>query len=519
MEHENIAEIFSSSEKFFNLKGDGKNDLDFINVKVVEEELGKRGLKKDDPRLKEFFKRFYAFSVEGRIDKKYFLDCLKNEVGAKTLIDRAVVGKLVIPHFKDFTNLITPIYDEVKKIKKGNVTENIPQLKKIVPDKFGVSICTVDGQRFSLGDCKEYFSIQSCFKPFNYLFALEEHGENIVHKYIGREPSGHSFDEITLDYMKRPHNPMINAGAIMSASLIKTKMSLVKRFDYILNMWKEMTGGMEPYFNNEVYLSEKETANRNFALAYFMNEHDSFPKNTNLLKTLEFYMQCCSVELTTDDFAIAAATLAKSGQNPFSGKKIFESENIKNCLSLMYSSGMYNYSGEFAFSVGLPAKSGVGGGLILIIPNVMGVCIWSPPLDNNGNSVRGIEFCRWLVEIFNFHPYSNLSATDSEKVDPRLRKNKKIFHNTVALCMSAAQNDIFELKQLMAQGADLSKGDYDGRTPLHIASGHGHLKIAQFLIENGADKEIKDRRGETALDNARREGHRAIINLLESFKA
>ncbi len=518
MEHENIAQPLSPSERFFALKGRGQKDLNFISVKVIEGELGKRGLKKDDLRLKDFLSCVYKASVKGRVEKRYFLDCLNTHVNVKTLIDRAIMGKLVIPHFEDFTNLITPIYNEVRKIKEGDVASYIPQLKKITPDKFGISICTVDGQRFSLGDCSEHFSIQSCFKPFNYLLALEEHGEDTVHKYIGREPSGHSFNEITLDYMKRPHNPMINAGAIVSASLVKSKMSMLERFDYILNVWEKATGGIKPHFNDAVYLSEKETADRNFALAYFMNEHGAFPKNTNLLNTLDFYMRCCSVELTTDYCAIAAATLAKSGENPFSGERVFESENIKNCLSLMHSSGMYDYSGEFAFTVGLPAKSGVGGGLVLVIPNVMGVCIWSPPLDKNGNSVRGIEFCKWLVEIFNFHPYSDLSAMGSEKVDPRLRKSEEVSHTTAALCISAAENHTFKLEQLIAQGADLLKGDYDGRTPLHIASGHGHLKAVKILIENGADKDVKDLRGGTALDDAKKEGHKGVINFLQSLK-
>ena len=344
--------------------------------------------------------------------------------------------------------------------------------------------------------------------------ALEEHGEDVVHRHIGREPSGHSFNEITLDRMRRPHNPMINAGAIMSASLIKPGKSSAERFDYVLDTWKSMTGGKQPYFNNAVYLSEKQTADRNFALAYFMNENKSFPENTELQATIEFYMQCCSIELTTDCFAIAAATLARSGQCPLTGEKVFESNNIKDCLSLMYSSGMYDFSGEFAFTVGVPAKSGVGGGLIVVIPNVMGICIWSPRLDKNGNSVQGIEFCKWLVEIFNFHNYSNMVSSEVDKVDPRLQKNQKDFDLNIALCMAAAKGDLFDMKQILAQGVDLNKGDYDQRTALHLACSQGHLDIVKFLIENKADVSKKDRWGGTPLDDAKREGHKEVVKFL-----
>ena len=504
---------FCPSEFFFDLK-EANGKPAYTNVRTIKKILLQRGFRDDDPRLKDFFQKLEAHPGD-TVDKAYFMECLAS---AKTLFDRIAAGDLVIPHFEHFTKALIPIYEEVKHLNQGAVADYIPQLKKIDPNKFGISVCTTDGQRFSIGDAKEHFSIQSCSKPLSYLLALEEHGEDVVHKHVGREPSGHSFNEITLDPRKRPHNPMINAGAIMSASLVQAKLSPAERFDYVLNTWKRCTGGGTPHFNNAVYLSEKQTADRNCALAYFMNEHNSFPENTDLLNTLDFYIQCCSVELDADSFAVAAATLARSGLCPLTGERIFDSENVKNCLSLMHSSGMYDFSGEFAFLVGLPAKSGVGGGLLLVIPNVMGICIWSPPLDKNGNSVRGIEVCKWLVEIFNFHHYSNLNLAECTKIDPRLRKNQKFFDLTMALCMAGSQGDLFEMQQLLSQGAQINQGDYDHRTAMHLAASHGHLEAVKFLLRNGATLEPKDCWGGTPLDDATRNGHADMVAFLTEQK-
>ena len=374
----------------------------YFYLKDIEREFALRGLRKDDPRLSKFFK---VLNQQNSPELKSFQ--LEDSISTcEDLINNTFSGSLVISDFQEFSKKIKMIYESVKGYEKGKLASYIPWLEKADSKKFGVSVCTIDGQRLSIGDTNEYFSIQSCFKPINYLLALEENGQNIVHQYIGREPSGHSFNEITLDCKKRPHNPMINAGAIMSSALIKPNDSSSDRFHYVLDIWKKLSGGFNPSFNNEVYLSERQSADRNFALSYFMREHGSFPPNIDIIKNLEFYIQCCSIELTTDIFSIVAATLARSGECPLTGEQVFDSKNIRNCLSLMYSSGMYDFSGEFAFSIGIPAKSGVGGGLILVVPGVLGICIWSPLLDSHGNSARGIEFSRWLVELFDFHNYS-----------------------------------------------------------------------------------------------------------------
>ncbi|MBS4730211.1 glutaminase A [Mycobacterium sp. SM1] len=335
------------------------------------------------------------------------------------------------------------------------MADYIPQLKRVDPDKFGVAICTVDGQRFTIGDAHDLFCVQSICKPVNYSLALEEHGVATVHRHVGREPSGRSFNELSLNGDGLPHNPMINSGAIMTCSLLRPHDELADRFDYVAETWRRLSASSRVGFNNSVYLSERRTADRNFALGYFMREHSAFPDGTDLVEILEFYFQCCSIEVDAQALAAAAATFANAGINPLTNDRIFKPGTVRHCLSLMSSCGMYDYSGEFAFIIGLPAKSGVSGGLMLVVPGVMGVCIWSPRLDEHGNSVRGVAFCKEFVARYNFHVFDSLIVDgDSGKRDPRRKKNEAEISGTMRLLYAASQGDVDELRAVLATGAD-----------------------------------------------------------------
>ena len=330
-------------------------------------------------------------------------------------------GHLIIPDFQGFSAEITAIYEETKLNTGGRVATYIPQLARVNPEYFGVSICTIDGQVFSIGDSDTFFCLQSGCKPINYCLIQEEHGAERVHQFIGKEPSGHSFNTLSLNDKNLPHNPLINAGAIMACSLLQNKMGSADRFEFLMSQWKSLCGNViSPRFNNAVYLSEKSTADRNYAIGHFIREKNVFPKGIDLDDVLEFYFQCCSIEMTTEAIAIAAGTLANAGICPLSSESIFQASHVKNCLSLMSSCGMYDFSGEFAFSIGLPAKSGVSGILYVVVPNVMGICIWSPALDPIGNSVRGLDFCNRLISQYNFHTFDSL-VRSSDKKDPRYK--------------------------------------------------------------------------------------------------
>ncbi|WAR17834.1 GLSK-like protein, partial [Mya arenaria] len=227
------------------------------------------------------------------------------------------------------------------------VATYIPQLARYSPDKWGVSLCTVDGQRYSNGDFQVPFSLQSVSKPLTYAMALDELSPSVVHKYVGQEPN-------------KPHNPMINAGAICVSSLLKQDLDPADRFAYATSVLNRLTGGEHLAFNNSVFLSERATADRNFALAYYMSEK----------------------------------------------------------------------------RVGLPAKSGVSGVILIVVPNKMGFCTWSPALDKWGNSTRGVYFAEDLVAKFNFHHYDNLKFT-AKKIDPCIQKIESRASGVVGLLFSA----------------------------------------------------------------------------------
>jgi glutaminase len=214
--------------------------------------------------------------------------------------------------------------------------------------------------------------------------------------------------------------------------------------------------------------------------------------------------------------AAAAASLANAGVCPTTGERVFQARTVQNCLSLMSSCGLYDFSGEFAFTIGLPAKSGVSGALLVVVPQVMGLCVWSPRLDALGNSVRAIEFCKELVGRYNFHTYDSLTHGQNDKRDPRLKKNQTRIEGGVHLCWAASQGDLDEAQKLAAHGVDLDGADYDGRTALHLAASEGHAQVVEYLIAKGVNLSPVDRWGGTPLSDARRNNHEAVITLLKA---
>ncbi|XP_008200661.1 glutaminase liver isoform, mitochondrial isoform X1 [Tribolium castaneum] len=479
------------------------------------------GLRKSDPRLKEMMeaiKRTQKQTDTQRLNLETFRSIVSPCIG---LISRAFRHQFIIPEFQDFCKELEDIYWKCKENTNGKVASYIPQLKRMNPNYWGVSVCTIDGQRFSIGDVGIPFTIQSCSKPLTYGIALDLLGEEMVHKYVGQEPSGRNFNELVLDHNKKPHNPMINAGAILVCALLKTvagpEMTLAEKFDYTLNYFVRLAGGEDLGFNNAVFLSEREAADRNYALGFYMREHKCFPEKTNFKECMDFYFQCCSLEMSSDTLSVMGATLANGGICPLTEEKVLKSESVRDVLSLMHSCGMYDYSGQFAFKVGLPAKSGVSGALLVVIPNVMGISLWSPPLDPLGNSCRGVQFCEELVKKFNFHRYDNLLHS-TNKSDPRKHKFETKGMNVVNLLFSAASGDLPGLRRHKLSGMDMTLADYDGRTALHLAAAEGHIHCVNFLLQQcNVQHDIRDRWGRSPLDEALTFGHTAVAEFLQDW--
>lgn len=294
------------------------------------------------------------------------------------------------------------IHDKYKGNTEGKVAAYIPELAKANPDHFGISIVSVSGQHVDIGDSAEAFTIQSVSKPFVFGLGLEDHGREYVLSKIGVQPVGEAFNTISLDESSnRPFNPMINAGAIAAADLIQGK-DYPERVTRMLKMFERYCG-RPVHIDSSVFASERATGHRNRAIAHLMLNFDMV--SNHLEETLDLYFQQCSIMVTCHDLAVFGATLANQGVNPITGERALQARYVKDLLSVMHSCGMYDYTGEWSYRVGIPAKSGVGGGIVAVVPGKVGIGIYSPPLDAKGNSVRGIQVCKELADRFHLHVF------------------------------------------------------------------------------------------------------------------
>lgn len=483
-----------------------------ISKHDLMDHLERRGILEDDPRIAEL--KSALQSSPSSLDREAFNECISKSISTA---EKAFGSNNVIADFENFSQGIKEIYDACEENKDGKMADYITQLSKQNPDHFAVSVCTVDGQRKQVGDTNVDFCLQSCVKPINYCLALEEHGVDKVHRHVGREPTSLVPNALKLNKDGLPHNPLAQSGAIMICSLIRNHLDADDRFEYVSKMWQLLIGGESLGYSNATYLSERNCGERNNALAYFMKEKKAFPPKINILDTLEFYYQCCSLTLTSDKLSIIAGTLANGGVCPLTGTPVFSPDTVKNCLSMMYSCGMDDYSGEFAFKIGLPAKSSLSGAIMLVIPNVMGICTFSPPLNQFGNSVKGIDFYNKLTQKFNFHLFDNIKMTSSTKEDPRKLKTDQEDHlESIIECSSLG--DITSLRRMKIKHEDLFKANYDKRTALHLAASNGHLNIIKYLLGLDVDKNINaiDRWMGTPYDDAIRGGYHETAEYLQS---
>lgn len=286
--------------------------------------------------------------------------------------------------------------------RDGALADYIPELAKVEPDRFGLAIATAHGRLVSVGDSATPFTIQSVSKAFTYCLAIELVGREAVLERVGVEPSGDAFNAIEFDpYTRRPYNPMVNAGAITVAGIIYDVHGK-DAFDFVLERFSR-AAGRRLELDEAVYRSESATGHRNRAIAHLLLSAGALSEPIEPI--VDLYFRQCSIQVTAIDLAWMGATLANLGTHPQSEEHIFDLRAVRDTHTVMFTCGMYDYSGNWASDVGIPAKSGVGGGVVGVVNRQLGIGSYSPRLDRKGNSVRGLAAFAALSEELGLHAF------------------------------------------------------------------------------------------------------------------
>lgn len=296
------------------------------------------------------------------------------------------------------------VYAKVKDAKGGKNADYIPALAKVNPNIFGIAIVTVDGRVFTVGDIKSEVSIQSISKVFTMALVMDQQGADAVEKNIGVDATGQAFNSIVAieTYKGLEMNPLVNPGAITATSMVKgdsRKSIWASILDYYSGF-----AGRPLQVNAEVFKSESETNQRNQAIAALMYAYGRIKDNP--ARATDIYTEQCAVNVNAKDLAMMAATLANGGKNPVTGKTMMKAENVPEVLSVMATAGLYDDAGKWLYHTGLPAKSGVGGGIIAVVPGKFGIAAISPPLDSAGNSYKAQLAIAQVSEALGANPYA-----------------------------------------------------------------------------------------------------------------
>jgi glutaminase len=314
-----------------------------------------------------------------------------------------------MPSSARLESIVKEAHARFKDVKEGKNADYIPILATVPSELFAVVIATRDGKIYSVGDADYRYSIQSVAKPFTTALIMQQYGgPEVVKEKIGVEPTGMPFNsKLALEiYPARSVNPMVNAGAIATVSLVKAK-SEAERWQLVLDNLRGFAGGAELPLLDEVFQSEYETSWSNRAIANLLFNYERLYSEPE--EALRVYTQQCSVGITTNELAMMGATLANGGQNPKTGKRMLDSESVPELLAIMLASGFYDESGEWSYSAGLPSKTGVGGGVVSVVPGRFAIAAFSPRVNKAGNSVRAQKAIRFIagelgVGIFGANP-------------------------------------------------------------------------------------------------------------------
>jgi glutaminase len=299
-------------------------------------------------------------------------------------------------------------YDKFRDDTSGKNADYIPYLAQVDSKLFGVAVVTTDNQSFAIGDVSYSFSIQSISKVYTLALAMDELGPDKVFEKVGSEPTGRPFNSpvAVVDMQGHAGNPFVNAGAIATTSLISGRNE-DEKWNKILNFYSQVAGD-KLVLIDEVYKSEAATNTGNKALSYLLAKYDRIYADP--FESVDIYTKQCSVGVNATQLARMGATLANNGINPATGEQVIKPEAVPHILSTMMMAGLYDGSGGWAWRVGLPAKSGVGGGIVAIVPGKGAIAVFAPPLDEAGNSVKAQEVIEYVANQLNYNLYSPASV-------------------------------------------------------------------------------------------------------------
>ncbi len=294
----------------------------------------------------------------------------------------------------NYQKVISEIYNEVKSLEdNGKVASYIPELKKVDPNKFGVNLCTLENRNYAMGDSEERFSIQSISKVFSLTLAYTILGKDVWDR-VGVEPSGNPFNSLLqLEADKGiPRNPMINAGAIVICDILISNLSRPK--EDLIEFVRKVSQINDLQYNEIIASSEKSTGFRNTALINLMKDFGNIYNDID--EVLDLYFHLCSIEMSCRELAGSFLYLANDGVDPKNGQSIVNLSRSKRINAIMQTCGFYDEAGDFTFKVGLPGKSGIGGGIVAVYPEHYSIAVWSPKLNEKGNSYKSMKF----LELF-----------------------------------------------------------------------------------------------------------------------
>jgi len=309
----------------------------------------------------------------------------------------ATVAAQVIPSSQVLQRVVEEAHERFKDVKEGKNADYIPELTKVPSELFGVAIVTARGDVYTAGDVEYAFTIQSVSKPFTAALVMQEHrSADVIAEKIGVEPTGLPFNSIVATQIlpQVSANPLVNSGAIAAVSLVKAA-NAQERFDRILDFYQKLAADKLSVIE-DVYRSEAATNQRNRAHAYILFVNDRIYSDP--MEATDVYTRQCSIGVTARQLAVMGATLANAGVNPITGARVLDTRHVPKVLAIMMTAGFYNESGMWSYTAGLPAKTGVGGGIVAVVPGQMAIVGFSPRVNEAGNSVRAMKAIEYISD-------------------------------------------------------------------------------------------------------------------------